>query len=205
MQPEKPSLPDLSLAMLEKVFPRTFLCLRESERGKLAKEFARTGTARDLQRFPELLTDSKWGRVRGFLADLAKLEYSLRIATLAPDLERRGFEGVTTASEPEWYQARFRFDPAHKILESDWPLDRIYPYPQGEHVPEPCTFLIYRTEGKATFRRLGQNESLLIRSLDLGVPLGRILERNGGPDFDAFLFHQWIESGLLRAIDWAPV
>ena len=158
-----------------------------------------------MQRLPSQLANRKWSSGRGYVADLARLEYMLRIAGLSPDVERMGFEGVTTASEPEWYAARFRFDPAHRILESDWPLDRIYPYPPGDHSVDPGTFLIYRSEGKALFRRLDENEALLIRSLSLGVPLGRVLERNRGPEFDAMTFHQWIESGLLRAIDWAAV
>jgi len=137
--------------------------------------------------------------------DLAKLELSLKLAAVAPDVERSGFEGVSTAHEPAWYSARFTFDPAHRILESDWPLGEVFASPLSAHSPKTSTLLIYRSEGKAQFRELDENETLLIQSLALGVPLGRVLEKNRGPDFDAMTFHRWIESGLLRSIMWAPV
>ena len=57
--------------------------------------------------------------------------------------------------------------------------------------------------GKPLFRALGENENSLIRPLSVGVPLGRVLERNNGLGLDAQTFHGWMESGLLRAIDWA--
>ncbi len=200
---EVPRPPYLSITPLESVFPRTFYCLAESEKIQVTREFARSAASRDLQLFPDFLEERKWASGRGFVPDLARLEFGLRMAGLAPDVECEGFESVTTASEPEWYAARFRFDPAHRILESDWPLDRIYVHPQGEFVPAPGTFLTYRSGGRALFRALSENESLLIRSLSLGVSLGRVLDRSRGPEFDAMTFHRWIESGLLRAIDWA--
>lgn len=201
---EKKILPDLSVSLLERTFPRTFQLLNEADAKRLAREFS-LREARELRRFPVYLADRKWPFERAFLPDLANLELTLRLASVAPDIERKGFEGVTTATEPAWYSARFRFDPAHRILESDWPLGEIFAEPNARHMPRPSTLLIYRGEGKAQFRELDENEALLIRSLTLGVPLGRVLEKSRGPEFDAMTFHQWIQSGLLRAIDWAPV
>jgi hypothetical protein len=201
---EKPSFPDLSLSLLERTFPRTFHFLSDQEKGRLAKEFGHR-LAGELQKFPLFLLAKKWPADRGFIPELAGLEIAMKIAAVAPDIERRGFEGVTTASEPEWYSARFRFDPAHRVVDSGWPLCELLGDAQELPSPRPCTVLIYRSEGKALARELGANEALLIRTLDLGVPLGRVLEKNYGPDFDARTFHRWIESGLLRAIDWSPV
>lgn len=205
---EKRNLPDLSLSLLERCFARTFTALREGERQTAARELSRlagSGGLRDLRRFPELLAERKWPGGRGFIPDLARLELELKLATLAPELSTEGFERVTTASEPEWYSARFRFDPGHRLLDSEWPLDEVFANPAGEHRTSPVTLLIFRAEGKAHFRPLGTNEATLIRSLVLGVPLGKVLERKLGPDFDAMTFHRWMESGLLRAIHWAPV
>lgn len=163
------------------------------------------GGVRELRRFPGLLAARKWPLGRGFIPDLARLELELKLASLAPELGQKGFEKVAYASEPEWYTARFRFDPGHRVIESDWPLDRAFAEPRADHSPSLTTVLIYRSDGKALFRSLGGNEAALIRSLQLGVPLGKVLERRTGPDFDAMTFHRWMESGLLRAIDWAPV
>ncbi len=197
-------LPDLSVSLLERAFPRTFQRLGAKEAQRLARDF-HFMEARRLSRFPEFLSTKKWPFELAFLPDLAKLEYAMKLAGLAPDVERKGFEGVTSATEPEWYSARFRFDPAHRILDSDWPLAEIFEEPLASYTPHPSTVLIYRAEGRAMVRELDDNEALLIRSLTLGVPLGRVLERSRGPEFDAMTFQQWIQSGLLRAIDWAPV
>ncbi|MGZ3741874.1 MAG: hypothetical protein ACXVB9_21030 [Bdellovibrionota bacterium] len=197
-------LPSLSLAVLERVFPRTFLFLQDAEKARLARELEK-GKRCEVADFPALLAERKWSRGRGFASDLARLELELRLAGLAPEIESRGFDQVSTAGEPDWYKARFRFDPGHRLLESEWPLEEIFENPGKAHEPSGSdVFLIYRANGKAQFRALGGNERDLIQALRLGVPLGRILERNNGPDFDARTFQMWMESGLLRAIDWAP-
>jgi hypothetical protein len=198
-------LPNLSLSVFERVFPRTFLLLRESEKARLARELLGAGLVDDLPALPAALAERKWERSRGFAPDLAWLEYYLRLASLAPEIEARGFDGVGGAGEPEWYGARFRFDPGHRLFESDWPLEEVFARPLEAHERSPGTFLIYRTQGRPHVRALGRNEEALLRSLSLGVPLGRVLERPNAPDFDARLFQRWVESGLLRAIDWAPV
>lgn len=201
-------LPDLSLSLLERCFARTFQALLEGERVSFARELSRiaaSGGVRELRGFPSLLAGKKWPTGRGFIPDLALLELELKLASLAPEVQCRGFERVPTAAEPDWYAARFRFDPGHRLLDSDWPLHLAFADPKASFGPSPSTILIYRGEGKAHFRPLGENEAALIRSLQLGVPLGKVLERKLGPDFDAMTFHRWMESGLLRAIDWAPV
>jgi hypothetical protein len=171
----------------------------------VAREFGIGNPQKDLKLFPNFLETRKWPSRFGFLPDLARLEYSLKLAAIAPELAAEGFERVTMASEPEWYAARFRFDSAMQILESDWPLAEVFEQPKSGHDLRPGVFLVFRGQGRAQFRAINANELALIQSLSLGVPLGKVLERAGGPEFDAFLFHRWIESGLLRAIDWAPV
>lgn len=196
--------PDITPPTLERIFPRTYLAFQESERAQVGKEFA-AGRSHEPHRFPAYLAQRKWAAGRGFVPDLARLEYALGLAVMAPEIEPLGFEGVSTASEPEWYQARFRFDPAHQLIDSEWPLTEIYGAPAADYSRCSSTILVYRSEGKASFRGVGGNEALLLRALQLGVPLGRVLERKHGPDFDAMTFHKWIETGLLRAILWAPV
>lgn len=205
---EKRPLPNLSLSLLERCFARTFQALREAERTSAARELSRiagSGGVLDLKNFPAYLEERKWPRGRGFIPDLSRLELELKIASLAPDLPTCGFEKVTTATEPEWYSARFRFDPGHRVFESDWPLDQVFANPKCEYEQSPVVLLIHRKDGRTQFRPLGWNEASLLKALQLGVPLGRILERRNGPDFDAMTFHRWMEAGLLRAIDWAPV
>jgi len=195
------------LAELESVFPRTFLAFTESDKKSLVGEFARKfPTSLDTKQicglFPFFLSSKKWAD-RGFVPDLAALEWSLRLAKAAPEIPESGFENVITASEPQWFSAQFRFDPAHAVMVSDWPLDEVCAHPQNEHQRSPGKFLIYRTRGESQVRRIETNEANLIEALSLGVPLGVILDRPGGPEFDAFLFHEWIQSGLLREIRWS--
>lgn len=191
---------------LEEIFSRTLLCFSVGECTKLTGDFAKSPDAKNCQRFPAFLEKRKWARGRGFIPDLAQLELLFWKAQRAPEVESKGFENVAMATEPEWYAARFRFDPAHRLIESDWPLDAVFAEPAGEHSPRPgSTYLIYRKSGGVFVRALKGNEAALIRSLQLGVPLGKVLDRRLGPDFDSMTFCQWIESGLLRSIDWSPV
>jgi hypothetical protein len=193
---------------LESVFPRTFLCLGEAESRRVLADFlkkfpASLGSSQIAGLFPFFLANRKWSGESGYVPDLAALEWSLRLADQAPRLPPQGFERVTTASEPQWFSAQFRFDPAHAVMVSDWPLDEIYRSAGGPHSRRPGKYLIFRSHGRPGVRSLDENEARLIEALSLGVPLGVILDRPGGPEFDAFLFHEWIQSGLLTSIHWS--
>jgi hypothetical protein len=191
---------------LEEIYSRSLACVGSSEGKRLIVDFHRKfpgGSAAGAGLFPFFLANRKWPAVRGFLPDLAALEWSLRLAERAPELPLQGLERVVSASEPQWFTAQFRFDPAHAVMVSDWPLDEVFEHPTAAHTRRPGKYLIYRMQGKARVRGIDENEGRLLEALALGVPLGIILERPGGPEFDAFLFHEWMQSGLLREIHWA--
>jgi hypothetical protein len=190
------------------VFSKTLVAMEYSLRKKLLTEFFErfpySIMGNDQAKyFPFFLSEKKWPQNLGFLPDLSALEWSLFLARIAPSLSPKGFERVVTASEPEWFKAQFRFDPAHAVMHSDWPLEEIWINPQGMHSRNPGKFLLYRHDERPCVRRIDRNEARLLEALNLGVPLGVILEKPGGPEFDAFLFHEWIQSGLLREIHWA--
>jgi len=196
------SLTEISPPLLERTFPHTFHFLEERERERIVQEFSQKKPPGKLRHFPFFLTQKKWPTELGFIPELASFELALELAAAVPDVARQGFDGVNNASEPQWYSARFRFDPAHQVFEADWPLEEILAEGVSARKPRSSTILIYRSQGKVSYRGLNRNEAQLIRALNLGVPLGQILERNRGPEFDAMTFHHWIESGLLHAIDW---
>lgn len=193
---------------LESIFSRSLSCLEETDRRRLLGDFrkkfpASLSVASVAGLFPFFLANRKWPASQGFVPELAALEWSLRLAEQAPEMATQGFERVTTATEPQWFSAQFRFDPAHAVMTSDWPLDEIFADPCRFHERRPGKYLIFRAEGRPQVRSLDENEARLLEALSLGVPLGVILERPNGPEFDAFLFHEWIQSGLLRSIHWA--
>ncbi len=190
------------------IFPRSLTCLDAPERQRLLMDFSRTFPASQNNEqiaglFPFFLANKKWSGGQGFLPDLAALEWALRLAEQAPELPLQGFERVITATEPQWFKAQFRFDPSHAVMISDWPLDQIFLEPKNTYERSPGKYLIFRKEGRAQVRALDENEARLLEALALGVPLGVILDRPGGPEFDAFLFQEWMQSGLLREIQWA--
>ena len=195
------------MADLEAIFFRSLAGLEETEKSRILRDFSRKfpssiGTNQIAGLFPFFLASKKWPGTKGFLPDLAALEWALRLAEQAPELPSQGFERVTSATEPQWFMAQFRFDPAHAVMISDWPLDEVILEPNREYERRPGKYLIYRKDGKSQVRCLDGNEARLLEALSLGVPLGVILEKPGGPEFDAFLFHEWMDSGLLRAIHW---
>ena len=194
------------LTALEKIFSRTFQALEPAEKKSILGEFSRKfpsslEASQIAGLFPFFLSGKKWPE-RGFVPDLAALEWALRLAEGAPELPPVGFERVITATEPQWFSAQFRFDPAHAVMVSDWPLDEIALNPSAAHERKPGKYLIYRNGGPQV-RSLDENEARLLEALALGVPLGVILDSPGGPEFDAFLFQEWIQSGLLREIRWS--
>lgn len=197
-------------AALSHIYSRTLAAVREAgEERYLARFFlrqaesARTG----VKDFPAFLAARKWPTAFGFVPDLALVEWHMaRAATLGERPVGEGFDRVTSASEPDWYGARFRFHPSVKLVESDWDLPEIVAEPAFPRARVPGTYVVFRRpQEQGSVRACDPNEAGLIRALELGVPLGVVLDRPGGPEFDAFLFHDWIQSGLLQAIHWARV
>lgn len=194
-------------AALAQIFPRTLACLRLAEEERALAQFAqlqRRGTGVGVNAFAAFLAGRKWPAHFGYLPDLAQLEWLAAQAARLPELAtREGFDRVVSATEPEWFGARFRFHPSVKLLDSDWPLPEIFLGLAEPRLRRPGCYLMHRQGGESTVREVDANEAALIRALELGVPLGVVLDRPGGPEFDAFLFHDWIQSGLLREIVWS--
>ncbi len=201
---------DMDGIALLPVYSKTLIALEYNLRKKLLAEFFQRFPVSVMGKeqarlFPFFLAEKKWPGHLGFVPDLSALEWSLFLAKHAPQIPTQGFERVVTASEPQWFHANFRFDPAHAVMTSDWPLDEIWQEPKALHARNPGKFLLFRDRDRPAVRRLDRNEANLIEALNLGVPLGVVLDRPGGPEFDAFLFHDWIQSGLLREIHWADL
>ncbi len=191
------------LEILPQVYPHTCRFFPPLDLRKLAEAFAReTQAAWPDHRFSVFLSRKRLAHP--FLADLALLDWKIWQCYGRSTLPLSGFEGVSAAREPDWFGARFRFDPAHYVMESDWPLEEIVDG-KSEVQRRPGLYLIYRRQEQPTFRRLGLNEARLLEPLSLGVPLGHVLDKPNGPDFDARLFQEWVDSGLLRSIQWAAV
>jgi hypothetical protein len=205
---EAQRVPPAPLEALWEVYPMTLSRLKDAEALHLVQDFYRwrraQGTRGTLARqFPLFIADRKWPAADGFLPILAEAEWHIWNIQQEPEVPNSGFERVKTATDEDWAGARFQFDPGHRLLDSDWCLNEIMRNLDGEHERRPGKYLIFRSKGRPKLKPLKQNEAELIEALDLGVPLGVIQERANGPDFDAFLFHNWIDTGFLRAIHWS--
>lgn len=201
------STPSAPLEALWEVYPLTLSRLDEADSLALVEEFyawrkqASRGTL--ARQFPLFLRERSWDEGQGHLPSLAEAEWMIFDIQQDPELPMGGFDRVSGASEEDWEKARFQFDPGHRLVRMEWCLTDILKDLNGAHDPKPGRFLIYRHHGQPKVRALKDNEADLIEALVKGEALGEIQEREDGPEFDAFLFHRWVESGFLRAIHWA--
>lgn len=192
---------------LEIDFPQTFSRWKDAESRAIVKGYvsrypSSSPVAADFGAFfPEYLAERKWSAEKCYIADLAALEWALVRARNAPILERTGFEQMATAGESEWGRARFRFDSAMQIVESQWPLVELYDDPNAKIEKGSYRFLVYRDEKGPMFRLLEEGEFEWLTALQAGLSLGELCDKSRtSPDQD--VFSDWIASGLIAAIEW---
>jgi len=114
-----------------------------------------------------------------YLPDVARLEWALSAAESAADavpLDARALAGVDPSDTP---RLRFTLDPSYTLLESAWPVARIWRANQPDADPDATVDLtsggvrleIRRTGGDAVFRPLDPATFAFRRALAAGDTL----------------------------------
>ena len=150
--------------------------------------------------FPAFLGERKLSPEKSFLPDLAKLEWALVRAFYADKSEHQDFSGLETAIAEDWLEARFYFDPALQLFESDWPITEIYETAQAPTKKVPQKFIVYREEGEAVYRECSAEEFLFLAALHSGLTVGEVLRHHNLQKINSENFSTWISSGLLQGI-----
>ncbi|HXH82856.1 MAG TPA: DNA-binding domain-containing protein [Candidatus Tectomicrobia bacterium] len=160
-------------------------------------------------RFAEFLATD--GGVHPFLADLARLEWARVEVFDAADADPLRLADLQAVSPEEWPALRFRLIPACRMLESTWPVHRIWAQAgesEGGPVdvePEPTAVRVWREEdGDVSHAAMTAREAEALRLLDRGESFGTLcarLDRDLDPDDAAHemagLLMRWLADGLL--------
>lgn len=142
-----------------------------------------------------------------YLPDVARLEWLAQQVYGAADAPAQNLAALAATPPEQWGELRFRLDPAHACLASDWPLVRIWEVNQPEYrgdfqvdFEQAQTVLIHRRPGSVAVEPLYPGEHALLVALGAGLALDSAVEaasRLAAFDLQASL-RRCITIGLLR-------
>lgn len=129
-----------------------------------------------------------------WLADLARLEWALHQAGMASDHHALEFSALAHYSEENLAGARFEFQTAMHLLESDWPIASLWQQHQADYPGEfnlqglgGETAMVFRQGFAAKVFSLPASEAAWLKQLHAGTPLMPALHATAEqyPDFTA--------------------
>ena len=153
-----------------------------------------------------------------FLADLARLEWARGEVFDAPDAVPLEVADLQSIAPGDWPALRLLLVPACLVVESPWPLHRIWAEADTPadgrplaYEPEATTLRVWREGWSVSHAAMGAPELRAFRALQRGesfADLCAALEVEGDAeaaarDMGAILL-RWIEDGLLTGLDRTP-
>lgn len=149
-----------------------------------------------------------------FIAELARLEWSLGLAFDAEDQPPLTRTGLALVAPEAWGGLRFRLHPSARILAMDWNAVALWQaMAAGEEAPEPLQtaqpahWLVWRQAGQPHFRSLPALEAQALQAIAGGLPFGEMCgamcEKSADTDatmlaLAGYLQH-WLAQELLTA------
>jgi hypothetical protein len=137
-----------------------------------------------------------------WLADLARLEWA-RVETFdAPDATPITVERLAGVPAEGWSALRFVPVPALEVLESAWPVHRIW-RDGGDPPPDPTALRVWRQDGMVYHTAMDALEGEALARLRSGACFGEICEVLGHLDPEAAateagsVLVRWVEDGLI--------
>jgi putative DNA-binding protein len=147
-----------------------------------------------------------------YLADLARLERTMLESFHAVDAQALDADAMRTIPPTEWPALLMRANPASRLMESSWRVDRILRAVEDGaawHPPnrESVTIIVWRRAARVSFRvaEPGEREALRLASVNGGATFAAICEAiaaaAGANDDVAALINRllarWLSDGLL--------
>jgi hypothetical protein len=144
-----------------------------------------------------------------YLPDVARMEWLAHLAYSARDPEPLDIAALGSVAENEYPSLRFGLAPACALLESEWPLGRIWEIHQDDYRGAfeidlhsgPDRILIHRPRWRAEARSLDAGDFAFLRALLQGDSLGTALEAGARePGFDpSAALGRWIGLGVVAS------
>ncbi|OIQ70344.1 hypothetical protein GALL_480450 [mine drainage metagenome] len=142
-----------------------------------------------------------------YLSDMARLEWQVLQVHGAEEAREQDLSRLTSTPPERWGELRFRLDPAHACLASDWPIARIWEVNQPDYIGDfqvdfdrAQTVLIQRRQAGIVVEVLDPGEGDFLQALEAGLDFAAAVEAAAQiPAFDlAVTLQRFIANGLLR-------
>ncbi|MEX5748742.1 DUF692 family multinuclear iron-containing protein [Massilia sp. X63] len=164
-------------------------------------------------RFADFLAGFAPAAAFPYLPDLARLEWAVHRAGLAPDLAPLGIAALTTLTPQALDAARFGLQPSVAVVGSRWAVAALWHahQPGGPALPEdvarPCSVLVVRRGWKVEVAEIGAPEAAALLRLAEGASFGEAVDAaldltpagEGAADIGAML-QGWFRRGVVSAI-----
>lgn len=158
--------------------------------------------------FPAFLEGFPHVRELPYLPDLARLEWAVHRAHYAADLDPLDVSRLALVPEADQPSLRLKLNPLCELLESRYPLARIWEIHQKDYGGEfsvqfhdgPFRTLVSRPRFRAQAAAIGVGEYAFLAAAAAGATLSEALDRalraDPGFAFDAAL-HAWVASRVV--------
>ena len=147
-----------------------------------------------------------------YLGDMARLEWAVHRAYLAPDVAAPGIDALARLAPEALEAARFTLHPSAALLRSPWATAALWQahQPDGPALPSsvhaPSVALVVRPRWKVDVVELCLPEAAALERLAAGASFGAAIdamlacgEGSGDPDIGAML-QAWFRRGVVAAI-----
>ncbi|VXB26542.1 DUF692 family multinuclear iron-containing protein [Massilia sp. 9I] len=160
-------------------------------------------------RFADFLADFAPAAPYAYLPDVARLEWAVHRAHLAPELEPVGADALATMAPETLDAARFTLHPSVALLHSPWAIVSLWRAHQADGPPlparvdVPCTALVVRRGWQVEVVETGAPEAAALKRLAAGASFGEAIDAaldvDSAPDIGAML-QGWFRHGVVAAI-----
>ncbi|MCI0587055.1 MAG: DNA-binding domain-containing protein [Planctomycetes bacterium] len=201
---------------LARDFPAVEYSVGHAAFDRLARSFLQVHPSRfyNLNRlgrlFPSYLAHCRWLPHRGFLVELAHLEWAMVEVFDAPGSPRADVEPLRALPVPRWAGVRFRLAPTVRLLAFDHPVNGfLQAFREGKApgIPRPRNswIAVYRRDFIVWRMSLTRTMFRLLEGLGAGRTLGSAIRSclRAAPELERFAFHwfrEWVSEGLFSEI-----
>ncbi len=142
---------------------------------------------------------------RAFLADLARLEWSLCRAFDVPEFAPVTNEQLQQVPADQWAQVRLQLNPSVQLVATRFPVGawyRAWKEDQSPTIPGPerAWTLVFRRDDKVWRQRLERTQHALLAALAKGEVLGEAIEHSGGDARVGQWLQEFARDGLFADV-----
>jgi len=157
-------------------------------------------------RLPDFIANFEHAKSLPYLADVAHLEWAVHLANNGPDIEVMDYELLTQWVEQKGDQLVFQLPANGSLLQSTYPIDKIWQVNQEEHEGDEtvclendaCNLLVWRQAYNVILVRLDDQQYYVMQQFAACLPLETIFENTLAHTIDIEKVLLWlVQRGYL--------